>query len=270
MASPPDPVTLGIQVLVGVSYLALQGWIVVRGALVALRTRTLPGRPVLSAAAAMLFVPMFFLAVLVGLRTIRGDGAVPDSAGTLVAVAVTSVAYFVVCALTNAMASVYAATLTTPNRTSPLACVTYGAVVGVGWASLSHWAFSALGVHDSIFHKLLDGLPNVQDGWSGSTAKLDAMRLAFIGAAISEELVFRGCLQPWLDAKTHGRHHGSWAILATSAAFAAIHVANTDHAAAKLVQTLLIGCAHGVLMRVFGLRAAMTAHVVGNIAVLSL
>lgn len=116
MVSPPDPITLGIEVVVAASYLALQGWIVVRGALVVGRTRTFPGRPALYAASAALFVPMFFLALLAAVRTVRGDGLAPDSTGTLAAVAAGSLAYFLVCALTNAMASVYASTLATPHR----------------------------------------------------------------------------------------------------------------------------------------------------------
>jgi len=89
---------------------------------------------------------------------------------------------------------------------------------------------------------------------------------AVIGVALSEELLFRGVFQRWLDTKLAALRGGTWvAIAATSALWASAHLTNVEEYALKLAQIFVIGLFFGHLTKRYSVEASMVAHVLLNV-----
>jgi len=99
-----------------------------------------------------------------------------------------------------------------------------------------------------------------------------ATRLAFglpavVGAAISEELLFRGVILSWLTRWFGGgRGAAIGSTILVALVWALAHVANTSVIAPKLVQIFLLGLFFGWVARRHGVEASIAGHVSLNIA----
>ncbi|MBI5543860.1 MAG: CPBP family intramembrane metalloprotease [Deltaproteobacteria bacterium] len=113
---------------------------------------------------------------------------------------------------------------------------------------------------------VLENLSGVS--WSSGPAIVLGTFAFVLGAAVSEEILFRGLVQGWL-ARLLGRSVVSVvsAIVVTSALWALIHMFNTTSASWKLAQIFLIGLALGELARRYSVEASICAHVTLNVTV---
>ncbi len=84
-----------------------------------------------------------------------------------------------------------------------------------------------------------------------------------LGAAVSEELWFRGVLQRWLAPRVGG----VLAVLATTALWTLGHAGSADHVALELGQVGLLGLVLGGLERRYSVEACIVAHAGFNASV---
>lgn len=136
--------------------------------------------------------------------------------------------------------------------------------IGVVFGLVSAWALKVLGVASAPeLDRLRAALPA-----PGSLAFMLIVGASTIGAAIAEEVLFRGVIQGWLSSR---RWCGPWlAILAASALWAALHMANTQPIAPKLIQVFVLGLVLGELTRRYDVETAIIAHAAQNVAALLL
>lgn len=143
-----------------------------------------------------------------------------------------------------------------------------GGIVAVGLVVLTELMMGSwtIEVHP-IVQEQMDVMPRLREApwWVG----LPYLVGTFAGAAFYEELLFRGallgvlmsrvrCLSPWVH------------IVVVALAFGAMHLLNTTAPLLKVSQTALIGVATGWLAWRRGLEAAISCHVIFNLAVVSI
>ncbi len=135
-----------------------------------------------------------------------------------------------------------------------------------GFASI--WVMLQIGIDEGdAIRKLREMMPGV-DTTSRSYLVLVALP-AFLAAALTEEMAFRGIIQPWLARRFGGRSSGVFlAIAITSMVWALGHAANTSPMAPKLLQIFLLGLAFGWIARRHSVEASMAAHCGLNVAAL--
>lgn len=139
------------------------------------------------------------------------------------------------------------------------------AVVGAAAGALSMLLFWSLGVDEGpaleVMRKLFPRLSP-----DDPTTLLVVTLPAVVVAAVSEEVVFRGLVQPWLTRWLGGGTRAvALAVVVTSAAWAFAHWGNTDAPWLKVGQIFLFGLALGALARRHSVEASMVAHAALNV-----
>jgi membrane protease YdiL (CAAX protease family) len=139
------------------------------------------------------------------------------------------------------------------------------AVAGLACGALSVFAFAWLDVKPGDVFRFMDAtMPGLQ------TMPKPWLFLAFLptllAAAVSEEILFRGVIQPWL-ARLFGETTPGLvlAMALTSAMWAIAHAMNATPLVPKLVQVFLLGFVLGGIARRYSVEASIVAHGVLNV-----
>jgi len=137
------------------------------------------------------------------------------------------------------------------------------AVIGGALGAISVWAFARIGVQPGPgFEQWREFMAHPT---RGAYAR-PAVALTVLSAAISEEVTFRGIIQPWLARRLGmlGRGAPLVAIIATSMLWATTHVDNTTMPTVKLAQVTVLGVVFGTLSRKFSVEASIVGHLAVN------
>ncbi len=144
-----------------------------------------------------------------------------------------------------------------------------------GWAVAAAWgtllglvsvaAFQYLGVEVNPMVNAIQALTPHLDR-SALIYQVAVFLPATVGAAIAEEVVYRGLIQPWLARVIGGTTLTLVAAnVITSALWAIAHSLNTNDMEAKLLQVFAIGLIFGVIARRYSVEASMVSHALLNI-----
>jgi membrane protease YdiL (CAAX protease family) len=166
------------------------------------------------------------------------------------------------------------ATLAVPGRAAfplltrapdPFRGWVWAAVFGIAAGLLSTWLFHVMGIKAGSATEMLQKMFPGLDSYPPIVVML-AFVPAFLAAALTEEVLYRGVLQAWLArALGDGRAAVLAAILVTSVLWAMAHAANASPMLPKLLQVLLLGFALGGLARRYGVEASIVGHAALNL-----
>lgn len=240
-----------VAIVAGVMTMWLFGfglWVAWRG----LRAlgRHLPRGPlVLVGLSAFLAMPFYF-AIARGL--VGGNGSALIAGASVC----------VVLALYNPLAWSYSADLQgTSPRPRPVRAALEAALLAGLFAVGTRSIFSLVGARPG--EVLVAALPTDLAATGGTLATVIVLSMS-VGGAVTEELTFRGCLQPLLSRAVGSAPVG---LFFAAALFAAYHLPNMEPIWLKLAQTFAFGLGLGWLRDRHGLRAPILAHILGNVAV---
>ena len=135
-----------------------------------------------------------------------------------------------------------------------------GLCLGEALGALTVVVFHRLGVGPGpLLEMSADMLPGVDVGSHGYA--LGVRLPGFLSVAVSEELLYRGVIQRFIERKLGSkRRHGWVAIVLASAFWATGHIANSDQVGVKLAQIFVVGLVFGWLARRFSVEASIAAH----------
>jgi len=145
-----------------------------------------------------------------------------------------------------------------------------GAGCGAVLAVLSVVVFHVLKIDaGSDLKNVLKALPAVD--WGAPVVTFGVLLPAVSAAALTEEVTFRGILQPLLgDQPNASRFRANAALVATSLLWACAHSLNTSSPLVKLGQIFAIGLLFGGIARRYSVEASAVAHLTLNaVAVLA-
>jgi membrane protease YdiL (CAAX protease family) len=136
---------------------------------------------------------------------------------------------------------------------------------GLATGIVSVLAFRWLNVREGAVVELVEKLmPKLQQ--ASAATKIAYFLPPVLGAAVTEEILFRGVIQGWLAKWLGpGRAGVAGAIVLTAGFWAVAHVANADAVWLKCLQIFLIGLGFGAIARRFSVEASIIGHVVINL-----
>jgi membrane protease YdiL (CAAX protease family) len=139
------------------------------------------------------------------------------------------------------------------------------AAVGALGGVVSVYAFRFLGVRESDdVQRIYQLFPSLD--WRSPAVQLGIGLPSALAAAVSEEVFYRGIIQPWLARRFGNLTVGVvLAIAITTALWTATHSLNTDHIALKLGQIAVLGVLFGLMARRRGVETSMVAHLCLNL-----
>ncbi len=138
-----------------------------------------------------------------------------------------------------------------------------GALLGVASVAVFHLLRIDVGAD---LKNLLKMMPGVD--WHAPAIVLGVSLPAILGAALGEEVMYRGVLQALLSQRLAGRAGSFLAIVLTSLIWALAHSLNTDAPWVKLGQIFVIGLAFGAIARRYSVEASALAHLALNLMAL--
>ena len=144
-----------------------------------------------------------------------------------------------------------------------------GAGLGLAAAVVTVPVFHLLGVEAGPLQQLLERLmPAVLE--APAVVRTTIAVFGVTAAAVGEEMIFRGVIQPGLTRLMGGSAAALvTAVLVTSAVWAVGHAANAEPIWVKLVQIFLLGLVFGWLARRHSVEAAIVAHIGLNLGSLA-
>lgn len=141
----------------------------------------------------------------------------------------------------------------------------FSGVVPAIAAGVAAMAISVTGLWAIGFQVVREGFELFPETSAPAWLYVSSFSLAVVASAFSEEIAFRGLLQPWLKAALGGgRAEALIATVVTSALWACGHAAYTDPAWIKIGQIFAIGLAFGYLSQRYNLQSAILAHATLN------